>query len=62
MQQRLKSAAGSARAGIIATELLDKLFATADNAITAFHLGFGGEAFPTFTTDLESNWLRGVLF
>jgi hypothetical protein len=61
MQQRLKSAAGSARARIIATEFLNEFFTTAHNAITALDMSLGREAFPTFTTDLESNWLRGVL-
>ena len=32
------------------------------NAIIALHMGLGRKALPTFTTDLESNWLRGVLF
>jgi hypothetical protein len=62
MQQRLKSTAGSARARIIATEFLNEFFATAHDAITALDVGFGREAVSTFATDLESNWLRGVLF
>jgi hypothetical protein len=61
MQQRLKSAAGSARARIIATQFLDQLFGTAHDAITALDVSLRWEAFPTFATDLESNWLRGVL-
>jgi len=61
MQQRLKSTARSAWARIIATEFLYQLFGTAYYAITAFDLGFGRIALSTFTTDLESNWLRGVL-
>ena len=62
MQQRLKSAARSARARIIATEFLYQLFGTAYYAITALDVRLRREAFPTFATDLESNWLRGVLF
>jgi hypothetical protein len=61
MQQRLKSAARSARARIIATEFLYQLFGAAHDAITALDMSLGREAFPTFTADLESNWLRGVL-
>jgi len=62
MQQRLKSPVRSARARIIATEFLYQLFGTAHDAITTLYVSFRREAFPTFTTDLESNWLRGVLF
>jgi hypothetical protein len=62
MQQRLKSTTRSARAWIIATEFLNEFFATAHDAITAFDMSLGREAFPTLATDLESNWLRGVLF
>jgi hypothetical protein len=60
MQQRLKSAAGSARARIFAPEFLDEFFAAAHNAIAAFDIGLGRKALSTFATDLESNWLRGV--
>ena len=62
MQQRLKSTAGPARARIIATEFLDQFFGTAHDASTALYVSFGREALPAFSTDLESNWLRGVLF
>jgi hypothetical protein len=55
MQQRLKSAAGSARARIIATEFLKQFFCAAHNASTALYVSFGREAFTTFATDLESN-------
>jgi hypothetical protein len=61
MQQRLKSAAGSAGARIIATEFLDQFFGTAHDAITALDVSFGRKAPSTFATDLESDWLRGVL-
>lgn len=61
MQQRLKSAAGSARAWIIATEFLDEFFGAAHDAVTALDVGLRREASSTFATDLESNWLRGVL-
>jgi hypothetical protein len=60
MQQRLKSAARSARARIIATEFLDEFFRTTHDAITTLYMCFGREALSTFATDLESNWLRGV--
>jgi hypothetical protein len=62
MQQRIKSAARSARARIISTEFLYQLFGTAHDAITALHMSLGREALSAFATDLESNWLRGVLF
>jgi hypothetical protein len=62
MQQRLKSATGSARARIIPTEFLEEFFGAAHNALAALYMGFRREAFPTFAADLESNWLRGVLF
>lgn len=44
MQQRLKSAAGSARARIIATEFLDEFFGTAHDAIAALNMSLGREA------------------
>jgi hypothetical protein len=49
MQQRLKSAARSARARIIPTEFLLQLFITADNAIAALYVSFGRaeESYPT---------------
>jgi hypothetical protein len=62
MQQRLKSTAGSARARIIATEFLDEFFGAADDAIATLDIGLRRKALSTFATDLESNWLRGVLF
>jgi hypothetical protein len=62
MQQRLKSTAGSAGARIIATKFLDQFFGTTHNAIAALDMGLGRKTFPTFATDLESNWLRGALF
>jgi hypothetical protein len=62
MQQRLKSAAGSARARIVATEFLDEFFGAADNAIATFDICLRRIALSTFATDLESNLLRGVLF
>jgi hypothetical protein len=39
MQQRLKSASGTARAQIVAPELLDQLDVTMDDAIAAPDLG-----------------------
>jgi hypothetical protein len=61
MQQRLKFAAGSARARIITTEFLYQLFGSAHHAIAALDVSLRREAFPTFATDLETGWLRGVL-
>jgi len=61
MQQRLKPAAGSARARIIATEFLDEFFGAAHDASAALYVSFGRKALPTFATGLESNWLRGLL-
>jgi hypothetical protein len=62
MQQRLKSAARSAWARIIATEFLEQFFGAMHDAIAALDMGLGRKALPTFATDLESNWLRGALF
>jgi hypothetical protein len=59
MQQRLKSAARSARARIISTKFLDEFFFAAHDAIASLDMGLRGKAFTTFATDLESNWLRG---
>jgi hypothetical protein len=61
MQQRPKSTAGSARARIIPTEFLDEFFGATHDAIAALYVSFGRIALSTFATDLESNWLRGVL-
>jgi hypothetical protein len=55
MQQRLKSAAGSARTWIISTEFLYEFFPTTHDAIATFHMRFGRKALSTFATDLESN-------
>ena len=59
MQQRLKSASGAARARIIATELLEQFLAAAHYAFASLDARFGGEALPTFASDLESSRLRG---
>jgi hypothetical protein len=44
MQQRLKSAAASARARIITAEFLYQLFGTAHHAITALDMSLGRKA------------------
>jgi len=44
MQQRLKSAPKTARAGIIATEFLDEFFATTHDAITALDMSLRQES------------------
>jgi len=61
MQQRLKSAARSARAWIVATEFFDQFLVRAHDAKPALYMGFGREASAALATDLESNWIRGVL-
>jgi hypothetical protein len=43
MQQRLKSASGTARAQVIAPKLLGQFDVTMDDAFAASDLGFGGE-------------------
>jgi hypothetical protein len=40
MQQRLKSAPGTTRTGIVAAELFDEFLIPTHDAITAFDLGF----------------------
>ncbi len=60
MQQFLKPAAGVARAGVVAAELFDELFAAVHDAEAALDLGFGWEAFPAFTGRLESRIGRRV--
>jgi hypothetical protein len=74
MQHHLKSSARPAWARIIAAKFLDELLAATDDAIAAFHLRFGGEAFTPLAAkkmcsadaylaaDLESNRIRGVYF
>jgi hypothetical protein len=55
MQQRLKSAAGSARTRVIPTQFFKELFSATHDAIAAFHMSFRRETLSTFATDLESN-------
>ena len=59
MQQFLKSAAGLARARVVATELLDQLLVAVDRAFAALDARFGGEALPSLTGGLESSCRRG---
>jgi hypothetical protein len=59
MQQFLKSAAGAARARIVATELLDELLAAADDARSALDARLRGEAPASLTGDLERRRSRG---
>ena len=54
MQQFLKPAARAARAGIFTSEFFEQLFVTANDPMTAHHARFGGEAFLSFATRLES--------
>jgi hypothetical protein len=54
MQQALKSASGTARAQIVATELLRQLDVAVNEPPAAFDLGFRGEGLPPLTRDLES--------
>jgi len=61
MQQFLKPTAGIARAWVVATELFEKLFVSAHNAVTAFDSGFRREALLTFTRRLETKTGRGVV-
>jgi hypothetical protein len=59
MQQRLKSAPGPARATIIAPEFLEQFLAAAHYSVASLDVRFGGEALPTFASNLESSRLRG---
>jgi hypothetical protein len=56
MQQRLKPAARSARAQVIAAELFSQFLAAVDDAQSAFDTGFGGETPSTFTGSLEKSF------
>jgi hypothetical protein len=61
MQQRLKSPPGTARAGVVATELLEKFLVAAHDAVATLDASLGREALSALTRDLESTRLRGVL-
>ena len=62
MQQSLKSTARATWAGVIAPELLQELFVTADDAFAALNTRLGRKTLTTLARDLESSWLRGGLF
>ena len=53
-QHFLKAASRTARAEIIATELLVKLFGPVNDSVASFHLCFGWETFATFAGNFES--------
>jgi hypothetical protein len=53
MQHFLKPAGGTARAGIIATELFPQLFVAVHDAEAAFDLRFRRETFTTLAGALE---------
>ena len=53
MQQFLKPAGGTARAGIVAAEFFPQLFVTMDNAEAAFDLCFRWEPFTALAGALE---------
>jgi hypothetical protein len=61
MQQSLKPTAGAARAGVIATEFLEKFLVRVHDSVTALDPGFGREALPAFTRYLETRTGRDVL-
>jgi len=64
MQQFLKSARASARAGVFAAELLDELFVAVDHAVAALHMLFGREALAALRHHLEAlvGFVRRVAF
>jgi hypothetical protein len=62
MQQFLKPTIGAAWAWVVATQLLDQLFVSVHNAMTALDSGLGGEALATLTGDLETETGRGACF
>src|SRR5688572_11374492 len=55
MQQRLKPAAGAARARIVASELFDELLVPAHDAHAALDARLGREALAALASDLESS-------
>jgi hypothetical protein len=55
MQQFLKASSGTAWTRIIATELLDQLFAAMNDLAASFHMLLRGEALPPFVHRLEKN-------
>jgi hypothetical protein len=54
MQHFLKPAAGTARAGVVATQLLGEFFRAVHHAFAALHARFGGIAFTALTRDFET--------
>ncbi len=62
MQHFLKPAAGIARARIVPAQFLDEFLVPVDDAVSAFHLGFGWVAFTALTGMLESRIERGVCY
>jgi hypothetical protein len=54
MQQFLKPAAGTARARVVAAELLGKLLHAVHDALAALHARFGGIALAALTGGLET--------
>lgn len=60
MQQCLKPAAGTARARVVAPELLEKLLVPFHDAMSAFDPGLGRVALPTLARGLETRTGRGV--
>jgi hypothetical protein len=59
MQQFLKPATGTAWAGIIAADLLDKFLVPVHNAIPTIDTGLGRESPATLTRGLETRTGRG---
>jgi hypothetical protein len=55
MQQRLKPVPGMAGAKVVAAELFDQLFFTADDALATLDVGFRREAPSTLAGSLEKS-------
>jgi len=58
MQQFLKAAARSARAEVIASQLLDQFLVTVDDAVAALDVRLRGESPASFTRTLKSGGSR----
>jgi hypothetical protein len=58
MQHFLKPASGTARAGVIATELFGQFLVAVDDSPALFDLGFGREAPSTLAAPFVESTLR----
>jgi len=59
MQQFLKPARGTARAGVVAAQLLAQLFVAVDDAVATLDAGFRWETAAALASDLDAESSRG---